>query len=283
MQSVRTAGQKHLTQDMSVYGATLVRYLFGLPLALAYLAFLLSSRDWALPALNTRFLIFAFLAGLFQIIATIFLVRLLTLRNFAVGGCFMHTQTLITACLGWLLFGDAVPLLGWVAMMIAVAGLVLITLARSGRVSDLWNQSTLYGLGSGLAFAFTSLLIREASLSFSMDDYLLTAAMTLAYMVSVQTLMTLAVVLLRDSSDLTIIRNKWRPSMFVGVTSVVGSGCWFTAFTLERAAYVVTLGQVEILLSLAISVYFFKERPAKRELLGMAILVTGIIALLLSP
>ena len=71
--------------------------------------------------------------------------------------------------------------------------------------------------------------------------------------------------------------------MFVGATSVVGSVGWFTAFTLERAAYVKTLGQIEVVLSLAISIFFFKERIIKSELWGMVILVCGISMLLLSP
>ena len=71
--------------------------------------------------------------------------------------------------------------------------------------------------------------------------------------------------------------------MFVGATSVVGSAGWFTAFTLERAAYVKTLGQVEFVLTLAISVLYFKELPKKMELLGMAALISGVILLLLAP
>ena len=283
MQAVRTAGQKYLTRDISASGATLVRFLFGLPFAIAYLTYLLGNRNWDLPSPDARFLIFAFLAGLLQVMGTILLVRLFTLRNFAVGTCYVRTEILITALIGWLVFGEMVSLPGWVAMVTAVVGLVLITLARSGKVSDLWNKSALYGLGSGLTFSLASLLIREASLSFGMDDHLLTAAMVLAYMVSVQTLMMLVTVLFRDASEMTVIFKKWRPCLFVGLTSVAGSTGWFTALTLERAAYVVTLGQVEFLLSLAISVYFFRERLGRGELLGMVILVAGIVGLLLSP
>ena len=125
MQAVRTAGQKYLTQDISASGATLVRYLFGLPFALAYLAYLLGNRNWDLPSPDARFLTFAFLAGLLQIVATILLVRLFTLRNFAVGTCYVRTQILITALIGWLVFGEMVSLPGWAAMVTGVVGLLL--------------------------------------------------------------------------------------------------------------------------------------------------------------
>ena len=113
-------------------------------------------------------------------------------------------------------------------------GVAVITLARSGQISDLWNPSALYGLGAGVAFSMTSLLIRQASLSFSIDDAMFTAAVTLAYMIVVQTLMTLAMLLYQNAGEFRVIFRRWRPSLFIGLTSVIGSAGWFTAFTLER-------------------------------------------------
>ncbi len=283
MQAVRTAGQKYLTQDISALGATLVRYLFGLPFAIAYLYYLLQSRDGGLPEFNNLFLVYGVAAGFLQIIATILFVRLFTLRNFAVGSCYIRTEVLITALIGLVVFGELVSLLGWIAMITCVVGLVVITVARTGKVSDLWNESALYGVGAGLAFSLTSLLIRQASLSFGIDDPMFTAALTLVYMIAVQTVMTVAMLAYQNASEIKVIFKKWRPSLFVGFTSVVGSAGWFTAFTLERAAYVKTLGQIEFLLTLAISVFYFKEVPSRTELIGMVVLVAGVVVLLLAP
>jgi drug/metabolite transporter (DMT)-like permease len=283
MQAVRTAGQKYLIAEISPLGATLVRFLFGLPFAIAYVTWLSAERDFVLPDWNIRFLVFGVMAGLLQIIATVLLIRLFTLRNFAVGSCYIRTEVLITAIVGLLLFGELVSLLGWVAIITCVIGLLLITVAKTGRISDLWNISALYGLTSGVCFSFASLLIRQASLSFNIDDPMFTAALTLVYMVFVQTLISLAMLVYQNAAELAIIVRKWRASVFVGFTSVLGSAGWFTAFTLERAAYVKTLGQMEFLLTLAISILYFKEVPNRTELLGMVILVSGVILLLLAP
>jgi drug/metabolite transporter (DMT)-like permease len=283
MQSVRTAGQKYLIADISPLGATLVRFLFGLPFIAAYLGWLFVDRDASIPDFSGRFLVFGVLAGFLQVIATILLIRLFTLRNFAVGSCYIRTEILITAIVGLLIFGEVVSVLGWFAITTCVVGLVLITVAKSGKLSDLWNQSALYGVGAGIAFSFASLLIRQASLSFGLDDAMFTAALTLAYMVVVQTLMTLGMLLYGNRSEFAIIMQKWRASLFVGATAIAGSIGWFTAFTLERAAYVKTVGQIEFLLTLAISIYYFKEMPSKAELIGMVILVAGVVLLLLSP
>ena len=282
MQSVRTAGQKYLSADISPLGATLVRYLFAVPFIIAYVGWLMNDRDASLPPLNQTFVLCALGAGVLQIIATVLLVRLFALRNFAVGSCYIRTEVLITAILGLFLFGELVTGLGWLAMAACVAGLVLITVARTGKFAELWNISAAYGLAAGISLALTSLFVRQASLSFGIDDAMYTAALTLGFMVVVQTAICLTALTIQNSAEFVTIFRMWKPSLFVGVTSVVGSVGWFTAFTLERAAYVKTLGQIEFLVTLAISVFYFKERPTRMELTGMLVLVAGVVLLLLA-
>ena len=97
MQAVRTAGQKYLIADISPLGATLVRYLFGLPFIAMYLGWLLLDRGASIPAPSILFITYGVVAGFLQIIATILLIRLFTLRNFVVGSCYIRTEILITA------------------------------------------------------------------------------------------------------------------------------------------------------------------------------------------
>ena len=282
MQSVRTAGQKHLANDMSPLAATLVRYLFGLPFAVIYLAILWADHETASLSPTINFYLPAIIAGVLQIVATIFMIRLFMLRNFAVGSTYVRSEILLTSIIGAVFFADAVSLLGWVAISISFLGLVLVSIGKTGKPSSLWNRSAVYGVGAGLAFSLTSLLIRKASLSLDTDP-MFAAALTLTYMVAIQLLITLVWVCFHNRRELLVIMNKWRLSLFVGFTSVVGSAGWFTAFTLERAAYVKTLGQLEFLTTLLISILFFKETPNRIEFAGMAILVIGVLALLLAP
>ncbi len=283
MQSIRTAGQKYLSETVSPLGATLVRYLFAAPFALLYVLWLSINRASTLPEPNCTFLLAGIAASILQIFATVLLVRLLTLRNFAVGSCYIRTEVLATALLGLLLFGELVSGLGWFAMLVCVSGLLIITIAKSGRVKELWNTAALYGLAAGLALALTALLIRQASLSFGIEDAIFTAALTLVYMVLIQTIICLSFLLVRNASEMKVIFRQWRAGLFVGTTSLIGSIGWFTAFTLERAAYVRTVGQLEFLVTLWISILFFKEVPSRLELIGMLILVIGVVVLLISP
>lgn len=280
MQSVRTAGQKRLSDDITAMSATMVRYLFGLPFAIAYLAGLSSAREIALPPLNPTFLVAGLMAGVLQIVATVLLIKLFSLRNFAVGSTYVRTEVILTAVIGFFFFTETISPVGWVAILVSVAGVMLINVARTGTLNSLWNQSAVFGLGAGLAFALTSLLLRRASLSFGIEDSMLTAAMTLCYMIFVQTLMTVGWIAWKDRDQFVLVFQRWRPCLFVGITSVIGSAGWFTAMTLELASYVKTLGQVEFLVTLTIGWFYFKERPSRLEWAGMLLIVTAVVVLL---
>lgn len=288
MQAVRTAGQKQLAEHISVHTATMVRYLFGLPFALVYLSVLAHQGAGpegplaALPTPGRTFWLCALAASVLQIIATIVLVHLFTLRHFAVGTTYVRTEIVLTAIIGAVFFSEVISSIGWVAIVGCAMGLVLVNLARSSSVSGIWNQSAAFGLAAGLGFSLTSLLIRKASLSLSLDSAMLSAAYTLAFMVIVQTLITVVWVTARYRHEWFALVNHWRPALFVGLTSVVGSAGWFTAFTLERAAYVKTLGQVEFVLTLLIGIFYFREIPNRLEGAGMVFIVFGVIVLLLA-
>ena len=282
MQSVRTAGQKHLAEEVSPLGATLVRYLFAAPFVVLYVIWLLDDREINLPEPDATFLLAGLIAAMLQIIATVLLVKLFTLRNFAVGSCYIRSEILATAILGLTLFGEEVSGLGWLSMLVCVLGLVAITIAKSGKLEQLWNKSAIYGLTAGVSLSLTSLLIRQASLSFGIDDALLTAALTLGYLVLIQTVICLGLLAFKEPQEFTVILLRWRMGLFVGLTSLVGSIGWFTAFTLERAAYVKTLGQIEFLFTLVIAVVVFREIPNRLEWLGMGVLLIGVLALLLA-
>jgi drug/metabolite transporter (DMT)-like permease len=287
MQTVRTAGQKHLTAHLDPMAVTLVRFLFGLPFAVIYLACVAAWSGSGFVPLNGTFLAFTLLGGVAQIVATVLLVYLFSLRNFAVGTTYARTEAFLTAFIGTLFFGEWISFQGWIAIVISVAGVVVLTIARghvdsSSILGRLWNRAAAIGLGSGLGFALASLSIRKASLSFGIDNFLLSAGITLVVMVILQTLIMVVYVAIASPAQFTVIARQWRVSLFVGITSALGSIGWFTAMTVERAAYVKSLGQVEFLFALVISTLFFRERTTGLELAGMMLVAGGVVVLLLA-
>jgi len=178
-QSVRTAGQKQIARHISIPAATLVRFLFGMPFAIALFIALYWYYQVDAITLHGDFFIGASLAGVAQICATLCLVKSLSIRNFAVGTALAKTEALLTALLGTWFFGEALSGLGYLSVVLGVAG-VLIASNWKITLRDLVdNDSIKYGLGAGLGFALASLWLREASLSLALPR-LLSAATVLA-------------------------------------------------------------------------------------------------------
>ena len=130
------------------------------------------------------------------------------------------------------------------------------------------------------ASALTALWIRSASLSLH-EEFLQNAALTLVYMVSIQTVLCLIYVFLAEREQLPLLIKRWRVALFVGATSAMGSIGWYTALTYQDAALVRSLGQIEILFTLAITYLFFGEKVTTREYMGIVAIITSVLILLL--
>lgn len=278
MQSVRTAGQKQIAKKLSVEATTLVRFLFGLPFAALYFTLLYSSSDTSLqPA--AEFYVSGALAGVSQIAATLCLVKALTIRNFAVGTALAKTEAIMTALLGTLFFSATLSALGYVSVVVGVLGLLVASNWRFGWQDLFHNESIKYGLGAGLGFALASLWIRDASLSLQ-APLILSAAAVLIYMVALQALLCLLWILFTDRQQFALVAANLPASTFIGFSSVAGSVGWFTAMSLQEAALVKTLGQLEFVVTLAITYRYFGERISAREYLGILLVLASIVLLL---
>lgn len=280
MQAVRTAGQKQLTSSVSAMSSTLIRYAFGLPFAAAYLAWLSPE---SLPVTlasamdNERFVGFALAAAVAQIIATALLVMLFSFRNFTVGTSLAKTEAVQAAVFGTLLFGIPLSLTGWLAVGIGFLGIYIVSMPGADQRWEI--RSVLIGTLSGSAFALTSLWIREASLSLELPS-LNSAAITLVFMVLVQSVLCGIYTLLREPMQFAAIGKRWRLATFVGLTSALGSIGWFTAMTYQNPALVKSLGQVEFIFTLLLTTLFFKERISSREMLGVVAIICSVILIL---
>jgi drug/metabolite transporter (DMT)-like permease len=84
----------------------------------------------------------------------------------------------------------------------------------------------------------------------------------------------------RERAELARIAAAWRPSLIVGLAGASASFGWFMAMTLQQAAIVKSLAQIEMIFTFASSVLFFKERINWMETIGCMLIVAGILALL---
>lgn len=284
IQNIRSAMQKHLKSVMGTTGATFVRFGFGLPFAALFLAALHFGAGHAFPVPNVSFIGWTLLGGIAQILATALLVHLFSFRNFAVGTAYSRTEPAQAAVFGLIFLGEGVTAGTLVAITISVFGVMLISVARTALsirslFTSLSTRTALIGLGSGTFFGVSAVSYRAASLSLGGPNFMMQAATTLVATLIFQVIVMMAWMAWRKPEEFGRVVRAWKPGLVVGLAGATASLGWFSAMTLQQAAYVKVLAQIEMLFTFASSVFVFKETITRMEVAGCLLIVFGVITI----
>ncbi len=279
-QTLRFMLQKHLSMGaLSAGGATLSRFLYSLPFVVA-LALVYAAMQGGWPGVGPWFWAYALTGGLTQILATWCVVALFAHRNFAVGITFKKTEVVQTAIVGLVLLGDRVSALGMAAIVLGLVGVLI--LSRGVEVGGgVFNRAAGLGILSGVFFAVSAVTYRGATLAVASDDPFLRAVIALAVVTVAQTVALSAWLAWREAGQLARVVAARRTAVWMGLTGMAGSLCWFTAFTLQNAAYVFAVGQIEVIFSIFAAVMVFGETITRREYAGIGFLTASILLLVL--
>lgn len=285
-QTLRNAAQRHLTRDLGALGATLVRFLYGLPFAAIWLvvAWLGFSGAAAWPAINAPFLIWTVVAALSQIAATALLLRNMEERNFAIGVAYSKSEIIQVALFGLVLLGDRMTLVAVVSIVVASVAVVLLSLPVGDRslvaVARGWaSRSALLGLGSGATFGMAAVGYRGAALALATPSLVFAAAESLVWAQTFQTVLLGGYLAWRNRTVVVAVIRAWRVSLLAGAMGAAGSACWFTAMAMQPVARVRTLGLVELYFSYVVSRRVFRERLGTAELVGLILLALGLVGI----
>ena len=286
MQTARTSLQKSLIKYLPTEIITWIRFIFGLPFVILYIV-ILQSIGLQFPSPSEIFIVYCLFAGLFQIIGTILLVSLFSHRNFAVSTAYSKTEAIQVAIIGSILFQEYLSIASSIAIILGMFGVVLISSSQqsiqlSTLLNGLKHKPVLIGIASGTSFAFDALLIREAILLLNNDNPLTNAAITLLVILILNIIQLGTWILYKNKKMFHGISIYWKRSILVGITSAIGSIAWFTAFALTQAAYVKTVGQIELLFSIFVTQKIFKEGISRIEIISILFIVSSIVLLIYS-
>ena len=272
MQAWRNAFQKQLSTTVDIYGVTLARFIFALPLALLYISCLYHFQPVTDSVhFNLRFAIYVLIAALSQIAATALMVQLFKQKNYAIGVGLAKSEAVLAAIIAVVFLSDHLSLLGWFG--VAVGGFAVFLMSKGRDFSDFSVPTLCIGIGSGLCFAITSLLVREASLELDNLPFIHRAAWVLLMVIGTQCFLLLMYLGIFRRATLWAMWQRIGLTFRVSLCSFLASLGWFSAMSMQSVPIVKTLGQVEIIFSMLISAYFFKEKLARAEHLGIVLVV----------
>ena len=278
-QTARNAMQRELTARLGTVGATHVRFLFGFPFALIFLAAVLTATGAALPRPGLSFVPWILLGTVAQIVATATMLMAMNDRSFVVTIAYIKTEAIQAAIFGLVFLGDKLTLPILLAIAIATGGVVLMSLKPGAKVQS-GLRPTMIGLFSGAMFALSAVGYRGAILSLELPNFVMAATFTLAVGLVLQSVLLTLYLVVRDREVLTEIARAWRPSLFAGFMGATASQFWVLAFALTPVAIVRTLALVEVLFAQAISYFVFRQKTSPREAFGMSLIVAGVALLI---
>ena len=286
LQNLRSSLQARLRGRVGPTGATFIRFLYAVPFALLLAAAALFF-ETSPPALNWRWAAWTLTGGVAQILATAALLAAVPKAGFAVATGYSKTEPILAALVGAALLLELPNALASAAILIGVAGVWLATV-QDGEASEAARKpeaalsaGLALGVASAALFALAAVGYRAASLSLESGAVATRAAVTLIAATLAQTLIMAVWMAHKAPRELTAVARAWKPGLAVGAAGAFASFGWFAAFTLEPAAHVRALAQVELVFAAITGAIWFGERQGRRALMGLALIGAGA-ALLLS-
>jgi drug/metabolite transporter (DMT)-like permease len=287
-QALRYAALKEINKHLSTLVSTYVRIIFAFPLQSLYLVGLLFLTGASLPPINLRFAICSALTAIGQFLGTAMMVRLFQLGNFAVGTMLTKCDVVLTALIGTAFFSEQISFLGWIAIVVTVVGVMVVSAGRMpatawrqgeiGLFQLLLGKSTQLGLAIGLVNAVAYLLLKEAMLSL---DQSAAPVVRAAYAGSAMNFCSVVILggwlLMTERKGLMQIPKHQGLGWFLGVMSALGTIMWYLATVSSNASYVAAVAQVQVVFSLALSRYWFNERIRPVELAGIGTILAGVL------
>ena len=285
-QTVRNTAQRSLTQELGTLSATLVRFLYGLPFAGLWLAllYLVPAQTPAVPSFGPAYLGWIALGAFFQVGATVALLLAMKERNFAVAVTLSKTEVLQVALFSTVFLHELPTPLALLAMAVATAGVLILSLPPRGQLLSLqaWmSKSALYGLVCGACFAIATVAFRGGALALGAESPWLSGAWGVLIAQTLQTIAMGLWIQLRTPQGLAPIFRAWRISLVAGSMGAAASLAWFTAYAMQGAGPVRTLGMVEVVFSYLVSRRVLSESLSRNEKIGMGLMLVGLVLICL--
>jgi drug/metabolite transporter (DMT)-like permease len=281
-QTLRNAMQRELISSLGTVGATHVRFLFGLPVALMFLGLVQYATGIVIVPKDPVCLSWIAVGASTQIVATALMLATMKDRSFVVTTAYTKTEPVQVAVFATAFLGERSNGVVLAAIFIATFGVMLMSWPGSlqpNNVARAWRPALL-GMVAGGFFALSAIGFRAGILSLHATSFVAAASTTLVAGLAMQTFLLSAYLIVFDRATFVAIGRAWRPSLLAGFMGAFASQFWFLAFAIANAASVRTLALVEMIFAQIVSRRAFSQTTSRRELAGMALIVIGVVLLL---
>ena len=275
-QVARNALQRSLMAEAGPWGATLVRFLFGLPFTGAVWAVVALLTPAARPDFSTPFWLATAAGAMCQVLATAALLTAMRRAGFAIGTALQQSSLPLSAIIGLLVFNDQLTPTAWTGVAVTTAGLALLTWPR-GAVGPQPLSGAAFALLSGLFFGVSLNAFRHSQLALEPAHRLYAAAASVTVAQALQSAVLGLWLAWRSPASLRALATGWRQSLSAGLCGAAASIGWFLAVAYAPAAPVRAVGVVEMPIAALTGRRLFAERLALWQYAAGALATVGVV------
>lgn len=280
LQVARNAFQRGMIGEAGPWGATLVRFLFGLPFSLALLTLAILLTPDARPNPDLRFFVTVGAGGLAQIGATACLLVAMQRAGFAVATFLQQAALPFGALLGWVVFGDAMRPAQWLGVGITCAGLFVLSWPKAGfRTMD---AGALLGLAAAAFFAVSMNGYRQAGLALEPRHPVYAGIGAVVAAQAIQSSVLGGILAVLRPAALRAVFASWRSSLGAGACGAGASALWFSALAMSPPGPVRAVGVIEAPIAALAGRTLFRERLTPRQVAAGAATAFGVVVTALS-
>jgi uncharacterized membrane protein len=270
----RNAVMKDLGHSLDEYINVWGRFFFLLPFAL------IASLAAGFPSVGPEYWLYSVLAGMVQVISTLLLSKAFKYGEISVTVTIWKLQVVVVAILGVIFLREDITLTGFAGILVSLFGIYLLNVQRS-RLSltepilVLFREKGMrYALLAALTVAPTILLFKKtAQIS---DPYFSTLTNYIFAAV-----MILPLVIRKSAKQIASVPRYLNRFLAMGAFAAAATILGNFGYIRSAAAYVEAVKQVEIPVTLAVGILFFKEHERVQAIWpGCVILLAGLLLLI---
>lgn len=273
----RNALQRGVMSSAGPWGATLVRFLFGLPFSILFTCVAIVAVPTAHPNFGTAFWLSATTGAASQVLATAALLVAMNRAGFAVGTALQQSSLPLAALVGLVVYHDRLSAIAWAGVAVTTTGLVILTWPSRVAAMPRAASGAFFGILSGLFFGFSLNAFRHAALSLDSAHPVFAAIVSVSVVQAMQAAALTLILLITKPDALRAVVRSWRSSLGAGACGSCASVGWFIALALSPAAPVRALGVIEAPIAAIAGHRLFRETLHAKQLIAGLAVIGGIV------
>ena len=282
-QIFRNLEQKNLSKKVDAITSSWARFIMPFPIAIILVL---------LTFQNYNFVFFKYILtnAFFQMLGSIFLIKAMQSKNFSIAVALGKTETIQALIIGYLFYNLKILPFKILLLILSFIGIILMSdfkfKNRQEFIDSIKNPINFYGILCGSCFAINAFNLKNATQVLMNENYhnFLASIIVLLWTIFFQNIFFI-LIKIKEKSLISSIKSLWhaqnRKSFFIAsIFSFIGSFFWYSAYSFGEVLSVKILAQIEIIIAILISIYYFDEKHNLKNLIGIFITLFSIITIL---